>query len=156
MTKLFYFGFIALFIFTTKSNESSNYKRVKKVPVKVIELKKTRCYGSCPVYTLTIYKNKTAHLVGEKYMDLIGDYKAKVPDNIFEQLMEKFKKSNFFKFRDKYLKRGITDLPTTYLTFSYEKQTKTIQDYYGTPKAIKDLEKEVENLLKILEWQKKK
>ncbi len=119
----------------------------------VISMKKTMCYGRCPVYEVEIYNDRTAKYIGEKYVDNIGEFTATVPEERYNVLLEQFKSANFFAFEKEY-RAAVSDLPTTYLFFSYEGKSRKIMDYYGAPESLKTLEKSVADLVNDLEWEK--
>ena len=119
----------------------------------VISMKKTICYGTCPAYEIKIYDNLKVSLKGEKYLDLIGSFEAKISKSRLSELSQMFSEANFFEFENKYYK-AFSDLPTTYILFSQDGQSKEIMDYYGAPEVLKKLEEEVAMLLDELDWKK--
>lgn len=119
----------------------------------VISMKKTICFGSCPVYEIKIFDDLKVSLIGEKYLDQIGSFEAKISKTRLSELTEMFSEAKFFEFEDKYYE-AYSDLPTTYIMFSQDDQSKEIMDYYGAPEALKSLEAEVALLLEELDWKK--
>lgn len=120
---------------------------------RVIVLETTPCRGTCPVQKLTVYADGRVKYVGEEYTDRLGTYEVRLPKRELARLKTCFRQARFFDFKTSYQAK-ISDLPATYLTFSDEGRTHTVLDYYGTPKAVKDLEKEVLALLKRKGWKK--
>ena len=116
-------------------------------------MKKTICYGTCPAYEIKIYDNLKVSLKGEMYLDQIGSFEAKISKARFSELIQLFSEANFFEFENKYYE-AFSDLPTTYILFSHNGQSKEIMDYYGAPEALKKLEEEVARLLDELDWKK--
>jgi len=119
----------------------------------VITLQKTMCYGKCPVYTITIHGNGQSVYVGKKNVDKIGKYEKRLEKVEATNLIKAFEEANFFDFQDEYTAK-ITDLPTTYITFSSKGKTKKIRDYYGAPEELKKLEKLVEDIANSEGWTK--
>lgn len=146
MKKFLLLVFVILACKATQSNP-------QKERLPVITMKKTECHGTCPVYTLIVYNNREAKLVGERFLDLIGTYEADVPRAVYDKLIAAFQEANFFSFKSKY-SANIADFPTTYLSFSQPEKGKMVIDHYRSPPALKDLEKQVAALLKNLDWQK--
>jgi len=120
-------------------------------PNLVISMKKTSCYGRCPVYEISIFSDHRVVLKGEKYLDYVGTFTATIPAEEYQQLYDLFAKSSFFDFEDEYM-TAVSDLPTTYLYFSTQRRSKKIRDYYGSPQELKDLETMVAKLLDELQW----
>ena len=121
----------------------------------VISMKKTMCYGQCPVYEVEIYNDLMAKYKGEKNVDNVGEFIATVPEERYNTLLEQFKNARFFEFKKEY-RAPVSDLPTTYLFFSYEGKSKKVMDYYGAPESLKALENLVAELVNELEWKKLK
>ena len=130
---------------TTLENEDESN------PEMVISMKKTPCYGTCPVYEIKIFTNHKASLIAERNLPHIGEYTAIVPTEKYNELVDAFSNSSFFEFEDSYV-AGITDLPTTFIYFSNQRRSKKIKDYYGSPQELKDLETMVAKLLDELQW----
>ena len=132
-----------------------SYKSIQSNPQKdrspVITMKKTECYGRCPVYTLIIYNDQKAKLVGERFLDLIGTYRADVPQAVYDKLIKAFEDADFFNFENEY-NANILDFPITYLSFSRFGKTKTVIDQYQAPPPLKNLERQVATLVKSLNW----
>ena len=117
----------------------------------VISMKKTACYGTCPVSDLQIYGDLTVNLKAERHLDKIGNFQASISEQRFEEIKTMFRAAEFFSLEDKY-SESITDLPTTYVHFADSGKEKRIMDYYGAPKALKELESELSLLLEELTW----
>ena len=111
------------------------------------------CRGKCPVYTITIYGDGRAVYAGKKNVDKIGPYEKKLEKSQITELVKAFNDANFFEFKDEYTSK-ITDLPTTYTTFTTNDKTKQIRDYYGAPEELKKLEKMVEDIANSEGWKK--
>ncbi|MBW8051199.1 MAG: hypothetical protein FVQ77_12830 [Cytophagales bacterium] len=119
----------------------------------VITLQKTMCYGKCPVYTITIHGDGQSVYVGKKNVDKIGKYQKKLKISEVENLIKAFEDANFYNFKDEYSAK-VTDLPTTYITYTVNEKTKRIKDYYGAPDELKKLEKMVEKIASSEGWEK--
>ncbi|MEK7257731.1 MAG: DUF6438 domain-containing protein, partial [Bacteroidota bacterium] len=104
-----------------------------------IEMKKDPCFGACPVYEFRVDGKGDATFHGKSFTSKEGTWKRTLTPEETATLFEAFEASNFFEaFRDEYTAE-VTDLPTTYLTFSHGGKSKTIKDYFGAPEALKNL-----------------
>ena len=120
----------------------------------LLSMKKTGCYGPCPVYEMKIYKNGFVKLTAEEHLDLKGEFYTKLPGSKVKTLVSKFKEAGFFEMEGQYT--SITkDLPTTWIYFTNEGRQKRIKDYDGAPESLKDLENELSSLLESEDWKKK-
>jgi len=57
----------------------------------------------------------------------------------------------FFELEDKY-RELITDLPTTFVTVTRGGRTKRIEDYFGAPKSLKELERAIDETARVAGW----
>jgi len=117
-----------------------------------IEMSKTPCFGKCAVYNIRIDGKGNIIYNGKQNVKLEGEHLMNFPPDAVNEVFKAFVESHFWDFEDEYTD-NISDLATTYVTFSHEDQTKKITDYYGAPQSLKDLEKRVEALLETLVWQ---
>lgn len=120
---------------------------------RVIALETTPCRGTCPVQQLTVYADGRVRYVGLEHTERLGTYELRLPKREVERLRNCFRDARFFDFKTSYQAK-VSDLPSTYLTFSDGGRTHTVLDYYGTPAKVKELEAEVLALLKRKEWKK--
>ncbi len=120
----------------------------------LISLEKTRCFGTCPVFTLEIYDDGAAILRGEENIHKIGEFRAALSKKQVKELVKEFRAKGFFTFEENYTSSA-SDLPTTYLSFTDKGITKKITDYDQAPDALRELEAKVESYIGILTWRKK-
>lgn len=120
---------------------------------RMIALETTECRGTCPVQKLTVFPNGRVHYFGEAHTERLGSYELTLSKRELTRLRTCFRKARFFDFKTSYQAK-VSDLPSTYLTFSDMGRSHTVLDYYGTPKAVKKLEEEVLALLKRKGWRK--
>lgn len=123
-------------------------------PDVIISMSKTQCFGSCPAFKFELYSDLSVHYTGIAYVDLIGNYMAKLTTKQYDDILQEFEDSDFFQFEDRYYKE-VSDLPTTYLFYSDGEQGKKIMDYYGAPEKLKELETKIEDLITHVKWDKK-
>lgn len=139
------------FICCTKRKADSEYNRFEN---SVITLEKEPCYGTCPVYTITIKGTGEAVYEGKDHVSKKGKYQKQLGDKETNKLFNAFECSNFSDFRSEYTD-NVSDMPTNYLTFEHRGYKKRIRDYYGAPEELKKLEKMVEEIAESEEgWTK--
>lgn len=119
----------------------------------LISLEKTTCMGPCPAYKVEIFASGLVLFNGKSNHEMIGKYKSQLDPQALEQLVEKFRSANFFKYKSSYT-GDVNDLPTTYIFFKNNGEEKMIQDYYNAPQTLKELEKLVIDLVPALKWKK--
>lgn len=119
-----------------------------------MELRTTGCYGTCPVFTISIYENRVVTLEAVEFLDLEGKFISRLSNNTFDDLLIEFQNSSFFDFQEQYT-GPVSDLPTKYITYREGGKTKTITDYYGAPQELKYLEEKISQLIDQASWKKR-
>src|ERR1035437_984238 len=122
-----------------------------------ITLKRTRCYGTCPDYEVTVAGDGTVRFSGHYFVLVLGDHVAHIPPQAVRQIVTAFEKADFFSAKDAY-RGNWTDNPTQTLTLTVEGRTKMVLDYVGTdvglPLAIRNLEWEIDEITDTARWVK--
>jgi hypothetical protein len=144
-----------IFIVVVSLFSCNSSKQTYNAANMTIKMEKTPCYGFCPVYNLTIEGNGIGTYIGKKNVKKIGTYKFNFSSAQIDSLVKEFEDINFWDLADKY-EAKITDLPTTYITFSLNGRTKRIKDYFGSPQSLKNLEEKLDRLSNDLNWIKVK
>ncbi|MCK4853144.1 MAG: hypothetical protein KAT31_02755 [Bacteroidales bacterium] len=112
----------------------------------LIELKRTPCYGSCPVYTLKIDKNGKGLFDGVENVEKIGRFSFSFSHDELVELEDAFLQVDFYQLRNIY-DAQVSDLPTTYITYNKDGNRKKIMDYYGAPEELRTLENRIQTLV---------
>ncbi|MEE9460467.1 MAG: DUF6438 domain-containing protein [Bacteroidales bacterium] len=112
----------------------------------LIELKRTPCYGFCPVYTLKIDKNGKGLFDGVENVEKIGSFSFSLSYDELVELDNAFLQVDFYQLRNIY-DAQVSDLPTTYITYNKDGNRKKIMDYYGAPEELRTLENRIQTLV---------
>lgn len=131
-------------------NKNTNSSKTTESHV-VFELFKTTCRGKCASYRLTISSDGSMVYKGIKNVVKEGIYSKKMSQDELSLIVKQFDNSKFFEFEDKYMAK-ITDLPTTYISYTKDNVTKKITDYHGSPEELKKLEKVLMEIGKSPDW----
>jgi hypothetical protein len=121
----------------------------------LFELETTSCYGTCPVYKLQVYSNGYATLEGIEHLDKIGNYHSQIGQERINKLENSFENIGFFNLENSYTS-NFTDLQTKYITWHKDGKSKQVMAYDNVPKDLKALIKELESLVKELNWNETK
>ncbi len=125
-----------------------------------ITLQRTSCYGTCPVYKLTVRRDGNVTYDGKDFVKVKGHRSRTILPERFQKLAREAEKIGFFSFDDDYsFKKNpdgsaefVTDMPTTITTVSAGKMRKTVKNYYGGPKALERFEKLIDKLTESVVW----
>lgn len=117
----------------------------------LIEMSKGPCYGRCPVFTLTIYKNGIASYKGERYTERLGTFVRKLEKPEMERIRGEFTRANFSQFRDSYRGR-IPDMQSVTISYHENGKKKTVTGKEIRPNAVKWLESQLDQIAQSEGW----
>ena len=127
--------------------------------VSSIKLERTECYGTCPIYSITIFSDGRVRYEGKNFVKVKGVRIDKISEDGFHKLAVKAEQIRFFGFDTDYsgIKIGdgfttSTDLPTAIVTVTRGSETKKVKDYMGAPKRLYEFEKQIERTAKPWRW----
>jgi hypothetical protein len=126
----------------------------------VVTLKRMPCFGMCPAYQVSVFSDGTVEWYGNNFIGTIGEAKGKLPKQQLEGLIRAILDSGFLSLANAYKGcinaqgqlESMSDLPTTFLTFSQHGVTKTTEDYMCAPDALRALETLVDKVLNTHQW----
>jgi len=154
-------AFIFLFSCTTQKTNSKYSK---------IEYEAGACFGSCPIFTMTINPDRTAVLEAEHFnfskdfskgefsKPREGTFKATIKEADYNKLVTLLNNLDVKNLKDKYGSRNVTDLPTSYLRINFTDGTsKNVEDYgkNGSEK-LREVYTFIEELRHNQQWTKVK
>lgn len=119
-------------------------------------IRKTACYGNCPVFELTFDGAGKAYYKGKKHVKRIGNWEAPITRNHTSMILEKAQSIKYFKLDDEYPINGkiIADFPFTFTHLKFGSQEKTIANNHDAPDALHDYETFLIELGESLNWEK--
>jgi hypothetical protein len=126
----------------------------------VITLERTRCFGACPVYSVTIDAKGNVTYEGRRFVHVEGRATDRIPVARVAALLATARRIGFFDLRDQYLTRKnpdgsetrVTDLPTTFVTITSEGRTKRVEDYFGAPESLQEFEQQIDDAAGTKRW----
>ncbi len=118
-----------------------------------IEMFKGPCFGSCPVYKLTIYEGGIAAYDGRQYTNRIGLHTKLLDQNKYRDLINAFEESDMWGFQNIY-KAEIPDLPTISITYHKDGQSKSVKGKDGRPERILQLEEMLSQVAESGGWER--
>jgi len=120
-----------------------------------VTMVRTACYGTCPVYQVTLEGSGRVTWQGGSHVAIPGTVTYQVPPQDVAGLVTQFGQANFFALEDSY-RAQITDGPTTTLTLRLSDKTKSVKDYIGyavgMPMNVEQLEKAIDKAAMTELW----
>jgi len=126
----------------------------------VIHMQRTSCFGTCPIYAVTIDGRGAVTYDGERFVRVVGRQTARIAPSFVARLLASAERIHFFDLRDAY--RGIensdgtvtsvTDLPTTIVTITVNGRTKRVEDYVGAPDILAPFERDIDEAARTTRW----
>lgn len=83
-----------------------------------LNIRKTACFGTCPVYEFFIDKNGNATFNGEDNVPKKGKYTFKLTEKELATITKMLNKKPFSAYKNSYDNPRITDLPNTFIKHS--------------------------------------
>jgi hypothetical protein len=152
-------GFIAWILLAT-INIAAPRQQVDPAKIKegdlnkvVITLERSQCFGSCPVYSVTIHGDGTVVYKGKRYVKVSGTRRYKIPKEDVKKLVAEFYRIDYFSLKAEYTERvnddgtitNVTDLPGTTTSITINGKRKSVYNYFGGPESLEELEHKIDD-----------
>lgn len=121
-------------------------------PTDYVELQRGRCFGSCPVYSVRIYRDGRVAWNGNQFVQAVGQRATNIAPEAASGLIDKFGTSGFWGLCDRYA-RMVTDLSATLTTVHVANAEKSVSDYAdAAPDWLRELNTTVDKLADVYSW----
>ena len=137
-----------LLAFSCKSNKQ--LKNMNKDEIR-FSMKKSACFGKCPIYKLTIRQNGYATFEGVANTDKLGIYGKQISKDQFKLLEKQFEDSNFESFPVKFQSQ-IADLPANTIGYHNGQVYKEISGKEERPEQVMQLQFLLEKIADSGNW----
>jgi len=121
--------------------------------VRKITLQRTPCYGSCPVYRVTVFGTGEVEYFGEAHVAKAGAHGWRISRRRLDRLAAAFQRARYFRLEDGYTSREFADAPGCLTSIEYEDgRSKSIDHYHGdptAPDALTELEDEIDRIVGV-------
>ena len=121
----------------------------------VITLERTECFGTCPVYRLTVYGYGAVIYEGIRFAQVQGTIQTTISEEKIRQLVSEFQRVDYFSLRDSYEERNVTDMPSAFTSLTVDGKIKTVRHYHGdlsAPKELTELEDKIDEIVNSNQW----
>lgn len=116
-----------------------------------LKLERTPCFGTCPVYSVSIYSSGMAHMLGKKFFDYEGEFTTRFTEDELVQLEKLALKYGYTSF-DHVYDAPVTDLPSTITIIQSENLEHWVYNRMNGPEELRAFETEIETLVKDKQW----
>ena len=128
--------------------------------IDAITLERTSCFGTCPVYKVTVRRDGSVAYDGKQFVRVTGHRTHKIPAEQFQKLAREIQRIGFFNLKDKYSSKEnpdgsievVTDQPSRITTVRAGKLHKRVENYYGGPESLTRLETLIDTLAGSSAW----
>lgn len=114
-----------------------------------VVIQRTTCFGTCPVYVMTILGNGKVEFEGGRFVEAIGNHTTEIPVDSMRALIHQIDTCGWFDLKDAYKEYSITDAPAVKTVVTMGKRTKTIEHYTGdltAPAILKIIERRIDEI----------
>ncbi len=138
--------------------------KIQQVPADLnISLKRTICFGECPIYQVTIDATGKVRYEGKDYVKTVGQAETSISNEQLLTLINAFVASNYWEYQSLYEYGGtecdgiMSDMPNANTSMTMNSQTKSVQHYLGCKgfageaelKALEDL---IDTTVNVNQW----
>ena len=127
----------------------------------VVTLERTPCFGTCPVYRVSISRSGAVRFAGKHHVTRQGEATAQIPAARVDSLLAELEAGGYFGFADAYVMDSpacgqyATDSPTVITSVAAAGRSKTIRHDYGcfaAPAQLVTLERLIDEVAGTSGW----
>jgi hypothetical protein len=127
----------------------------------VVTLERTPCFGSCPVYRVTISRSGLVRYEGKRFVADSGLDTARISSDSVAGLLSELQKGGYFEFDERYVSGApacglyATDLPSAITSVDDGSRSKRIQHDHGcneAPHALAGMENRIDQVAGTSRW----
>ena len=125
-------------------------KKVERIDNTVFSLERKPCSGDCPVFTVTLTKDRTLTYHGKKYTNIEGIHTITLSNAQFDTFNELLKNARFSELDSRYATSGTKDYPVSIL--KHDGKEVTVRLWKDAPKELTAVYVFVEDILYNLKY----
>lgn len=124
----------------------------------LIKMERTRCYGFCPAYELTIREDGTITFIGKEHVAHKGRAEGEMPQENLDTLVQTIRESHFMEIPSSpECESRMTDMPSVFLTIEMEGKRHYVNHYHGCrgfeyEEDLHNLEEKIDSLAGVNRW----
>ncbi len=124
-------------------------------PNPVITLERTACFGTCPMYSLSIFEDGKVVYNGEKFVTIEGEQTGEIAPETVTAMVDAFESAGYFGWNEAYDTMTVTDMPSAITSVTRDGETHRINHYWGdssAPLALSFLEQWIDDMTSSSLW----
>ena len=128
----------------------------------LITIERTPCFGTCPVYTLSMTGEGIVTFNGARFTRVTGQAADTVSADSVAALVKEIRAAGYFSLQEKYTPEAAsacglyhTDAPSVTTSVKIDAQSKTIVHYHGcngAPPALRKIEDSIDRIANTKQW----
>ncbi len=119
----------------------------------VASLRRTPCFGSCPVFSVEVWSDGRVNWQGESHVARIGSFSTQVSAEWIAELLREGERAGFFELAAQYPNGSLVpDLPQTILMLRRGKKSYRVIDNADSPLALQRFERYWQEKIENLNW----
>lgn len=146
--------FISVFYLACQYFDKKQLYEPKNIEDVIITLERGPCYGTCPVYNLTIYGNGTVVYYGKYFVNVEGKQIGYLGSEKVRELISEFEKIDYFSLGN-YEYVSMTDAEDVITSLTINGNTKMVRHYHGdfsAPQSLTELENKIDETVESSQW----
>lgn len=120
-------------------------EKIEKVGPTLFTLERKPCSGDCPVFSVTVTKDRILTYHGKEYTNIEGVHTLTLSKSQFEKFNEILKNAQFSQLNSRYATSGTSDFPESVL--KYDGKEITVRLWKDAPKELTAVYVFVEDIL---------
>ena len=130
-------------------------------PAGHISLERRPCFGTCPVYTVTLERSGAVIFQGRRFVADTGGFTGSIPAARADSLFRELDAAGWFALADRYgmgepgCERFATDLPSVVTEVRMDGRSKRVEHDYGcttAPAKLEALERRIDEVVGVGRW----
>ncbi len=136
------------------SAQQGDQRKTATERVQVASLRRTACFGSCPVFLAEVWSDGQVTWQGERHVARLGHYTAQAPATWIAELLKEAEQSGFFRLGGHYPTNGrlVSDLPQTITMLRQNNKEYRVTDNADAPLGLLQFERYWQEKLEELSW----
>jgi hypothetical protein len=126
-----------------------------------LSLERRPCFGTCPVYTVTLERTGAVIFEGRRFVADTGTHTGSIPAARADSLFRALDAAGWFRFADRYAmgqpgcEHFATDLPSVITEVRMDGRVKRVEHDHGcgdAPAALDELERRIDEVTEVGKW----